>query len=185
MEMRIPKGPEYYDQVFSESQAYQIHYKHSPYFVLWSQILLWLRQLEAPKILEIGCGTGQLAHYLYDEGFGDYYGFDFSPKAVEIAKQAVDQSFAVGDAFDQAPYEFDYNVAVATEVLEHVADDYAIIKSLRKGTVFIFSLPTYDDPAHIRFFPAGGQVVRRYRGYVQFKAVHLINRWFACLGVIR
>ena len=110
---------------------------------------------------------------------------DFSPKAVKIARQAVDQSFAVGDAFEEAPYQFDYNVAVATEVLEHVADDYAIIKSLRKGAVFIFSLPTYDDPAHMRFFPTGQKVIQRYRGYVQFKAVHLINRWFACLGIVR
>jgi len=185
MAMKVPMGPEYYDKLFTTGPGYRIHYKKSPYYVTWAQILLWLRHAQGPRILEIGCGTGMLAHYLYDEGFRDYHGFDFSPKAVEIARGVVPQSFSVGDALDKSSYEHDHNVAIATEILEHVADDRAIIRNLRRGTPFIFTLPTFDDVAHMRFFETGMKILERYRSLVDIEAIHPICRWYACMGRVR
>jgi 2-polyprenyl-3-methyl-5-hydroxy-6-metoxy-1,4-benzoquinol methylase len=91
--MTKEKGPEYYNSVYRSSEKFHRHYKDSPSYVLWTQVMTFVKQFAHPKILEIGCGAGQFAHYLYDEGFNDYHGIDFSAEAIELAKKTVNQSF--------------------------------------------------------------------------------------------
>jgi len=85
------KGPEYYTGVYRSSGKFHLHYRDSPYYVLCTQVIKFVKQFAHPKILEIVCGTGQFTHYLYDEGFKDYHGIDFSPEAVEFAKKTSAQ----------------------------------------------------------------------------------------------
>jgi SAM-dependent methyltransferase len=183
--MKAPMAPDYYDRIFTCVDDYRAHYRDSRYFVLWTQVISLLRRLPSPKILEIGCGPGQFAHYLYDEGFRDYHGFDFSPEAVRRAREVVPQSFEVGDAADEAPYQRDYTVAIILEVLEHVRDDLAILGHLRPRTCVLFSLPTFDDEAHVRFFRAPQEIVGRYQACVDFRTIVQIDRWFICAGFLR
>ncbi|MEA3312612.1 MAG: class I SAM-dependent methyltransferase [candidate division WOR-3 bacterium] len=152
--------------------------------VLWTQILQFIKRIENPKILEIGCGAGQFANYLYDEGYRDYHGFDFSPQAIRMAKDAVDFPFTVGDATNPNCYDCDYNAVVALEVMEHVADDLAVIRNIKQGTSIVFSLPTFDDPAHIRWFTTRRRIIRRYYKLIDIREIVRIGEWFACSGVV-
>jgi 2-polyprenyl-3-methyl-5-hydroxy-6-metoxy-1,4-benzoquinol methylase len=183
--MKAPMAPEYYDQIFTRVEDYRAHYRDSRYFVLWTQVLQFLRKVPAPKILEIGCGPGQFAHYLYDQGFRDYHGFDFSPEAVRRARENSPQSFDVGDAMSPDFYKRDYNVAIVLEVLEHVQDDLGLLANLRPGTVLFFSLPTFDDEAHVRFFPQPRQVVDRYQSRVDLRRLVALDAWYVCAGIVR
>lgn len=183
--MKAPMAAEYYDKIFTSVDDYRAPYRDSRYYVLWTQVLAFLRRVESPKILEIGCGPGQFAHYLYDEGFRDYRGFDFSPEAVRRAGEVCPQSFQVGDAMDEDSYTADYNVAVALEVLEHVSDDLGLLRHLREGTVLIFSLPTFDDEAHVRFFRTPQDIAQRYGSLVNIRQIVPIGPWFVCAGFVR
>src|SRR5690606_1298081 len=107
----------YYDGLFRENLAYHVHYKDSHYYVAWTQVLRFLTKIKPTNILEIGCGTGQFAEYLRDEGFTDYEGFDFSKEAIDIAKSRVEMNFYVGNALNSELYEKDFGAIVCLEVL--------------------------------------------------------------------
>jgi SAM-dependent methyltransferase len=179
------KGYSYYNELYSRSREYRLHYKDSCYYVLWTQVLQFIKLTENPKILEIECGAGQFTHYLYDEGYREYHGFDFSPKATKMAKRTVNQSFSKGDAMDANAYDCDYGLVVALEVMEHVKDDLAVIENIKEGTPIVFSLPTFDDPAHARWFINPRQIIKRYYKYIDIKQIIRIDNWFACFGVIQ
>ncbi len=182
--MGRPRNSDYYDNIYSTSGEYRLHYRDSYYYVLWTQIMQFIKRIENPKVLEIGCGTGQFANYLYDEGYRDYHGFDFSPRAVRMAKDALNFPFKVGDATNPNCYDCDYNAVVALEVMEHVADDLAVIRNIKQGTSIVFSLPTFDDPAHVRRFKTRRRIIRRYYKLVDIREIVRIGEWFACSGVV-
>ena len=182
--MGTEKKAAYYDEIFKTSKEYHLHYKKSLYYVVWAQVLKFVKQIPDPKILEIGCGTGQFAHYLYDEGYRDYHGIDFSPEAVKIAKGVVGQSFAVGDSLDKDLYEDRYNLIIALEIMEHIEGDTTVLGNIRDGASIIMSLPTFDDPGHVRWFKNPRDIKRHYYRYIEFRNITRIDRWFVCWGII-
>lgn len=178
------KGPEYYDEVFASSETYHAHYKDSPYFVLWTQVINSLKKYSSPKILDIGCGPGQFANYLSDEGFTDYHGFDFSQEAIRRAQKNLPMSFAVGNAENPKSYDEDFNFVVALEVLEHVLDDMAILNNIPEGTDIIFSLPVFRSRSHVRWFNTPEEILSRYYDRIEFSKIIPIDSWFVCVGKV-
>jgi len=181
--MGTQQKPAYYDHI---APAYdRERYQDSPYFPLMAQVMLFVKKTPSPKILEIGCGTGMFAHFLYDEGFRDYRGYDFSEKSLEIARKKAPQIFLLASAEGDSPYQWDYNLAVFMEVLEHLENDFAPLEKLKNGTKVIITLPKFDDPGHIRFFKKARQIKRRYHGYIDIEKVVPINTWFVLYGTMK
>src|SRR3954451_14988024 len=90
---------EWYDEKFAATREYHSPYQASPYYFLWSVIVDRIRRDDVRHVLEIGCGTGQLAAYLLDNGIDSYAGIDFSVKAVDYARRnASGGRFLVDDA---------------------------------------------------------------------------------------
>ncbi len=154
----------WYDKKFATSPTYQGPYQDSPYYFLWSVIVDRLRRDGAKEVLEIGCGTGQLAAFLLDQGIETYVGMDFSPKAIEYAREAAPAGrFVVDDARTSTIYsEERHDVLICTEVLEHIPDDLSIIRSFRPETRCLFSVPSYSSEGHVRFFSDVAAVEERY-----------------------
>lgn len=176
-------GSSHYDMVYKDSKKYRIHYKFSIYYDVWKMIVDCLKKLDDPIILEIGCGTGQLAHLLYDEGFQQYFGFDFSREAISIANK---QRFFVGNAYDKTIYDkFLHNTIVACEVFEHLDDDIDVIKKLKKGANIIFSLPTFNCNGHVRWFKTVESIDSRYKDYIAIKDIFRVKSWFVCTGKVK
>ena len=116
------------------------------------------------SVLDIGCGTAELSKYIKN-----YKGFDFSEEAVKIANNP---NVWVGNAYDKSNYKkADYYVA--TEVFEHL-DDLKIIENIPKGQKAIFSVPSFDDPSHLRVFTEK-IVRRRYKDLFDIQKITRFN----------
>jgi len=164
------------------------HYKKSFYYPIWQHIIKYIRQIKNPKILEIGCGTGQLAHFLYDEGFKDYKGFDIDSDMVEKAKRNSKQNVFIANAEDKENYIGEYNIIIATEVLEHLKDDLVVINLIKKGVNFLFSIPSFKCDGHLRWFNSAPEIMNYYYDCLYIKELRRLknpSKWFIGWGITR
>lgn len=157
-------GAAWYDERFAADPTWREHYTKSPYYHFWTVVADRLSCTPPPAVLEIGCGSRQLASLLRDRGITRHVGFDFAPKRVEWARHTVPEyRFDVADAFatplfDDVPYD----VAVCTELLEHVERDLDVLGRLRRGTRVIATVPKFGGGSHVRHFDNERAVVARY-----------------------
>jgi 2-polyprenyl-3-methyl-5-hydroxy-6-metoxy-1,4-benzoquinol methylase len=174
----------YYDSHFLENRHFQVHYKDSPYYVAWTQVIRFLKRIKPDSILEIGCGTGQLAEYLRDEGFTNYEGFDFAHEAINMARKRVNMNFYWGNALDKGLYRKYFAVVICLEVLEHIEQDLQVLENIPPGTEIIFSVPNFDAPSHVRWFTSPRQLKKRYFRNIDIRDIVPIGNLFICRGTI-
>ena len=164
---REEKKQDFYDNYFNKDKEVNCHYSRSPYYCIWKELI---SEIPNERILEVGCGTGQLGHMLYDFGYKKYVGFDFSPVAIKIAKKMCDkQKYFVGNAYDKKNY-YDYDIILSTEVFEHL-DDIKILNNIKKGKKMFLTLPRLDTEAHIRRFENRQSIHKRYENYIDLKII--------------
>lgn len=178
------KDKEYYDSIYSLSEKYKCNYKESPYLELWKECLYHIPLLR--NILEVGCGTGQFYDMLTKEHrINDYIGFDFSKVAISMH---TSPNAYVGDARNGSNYPSDdkYDFIICKEVLEHLADDVAVIRKWKKGTEVLITVPCFDDPSHVRWFENEEKIRERFETvYYCLKIDEVIpfQRWFIIKAV--
>lgn len=122
------------------------------------------RELNASRILDIGCGNGALLHSLSALGTLTLVGCDPSASGIAAARQAVPfgsfYHLGVYDDPHQIP-EHDLDVAIATEVVEHL--------------FYPRALPRF---AHAKLKPGGHLILSTpYHGYLKNLALALVNKW--------
>lgn len=102
------RDPGWYDEDYAKNRDfYAAPYYSSRYYPVWSVMVDRVRAAGAQRVLEIGCGAGQLGKYLIEQGdVRSYTGVDFSSQAIEIAREVVPAGeFVVGDALDPVIYQ--------------------------------------------------------------------------------
>lgn len=158
------RGAEWYDASFDACGDWSRHYTESEYYFLWSVIADRVQRTGARSILEIGCGTGQLACLIRDKVGCKYIGFDFSQKRVEYAQKAYPGlSFVQQDAFQTDLFATcDYDTVICTEFLEHVEGDTVVLNKIRKGSRFYGTVPNFAFVSHVRHFDNQSAVRSRY-----------------------
>jgi 2-polyprenyl-3-methyl-5-hydroxy-6-metoxy-1,4-benzoquinol methylase len=113
----------------------------------------------ADRVVDIGCGSGQLVRCLIDDGY-DAAGIDVSPEQVALAREAGLRTVRHGDYLDLLRDSRGELAAVtATDVLEHLTKPEvlaafdAVAGSLRPGGRFIARVPNAASPfgGHIRY----------------------------------
>jgi SAM-dependent methyltransferase len=157
----------WYDAHFAATDAPRRHYAQSRYYFLWCVIADRIRRSGARRVLEIGCGPGQLAAFLLDQGVREYTGLDFSPKAIAIARQnAPAGRFVVGDARSPEIHgQVQHDALLCTEVLEHIEEDLQVVSRFTPGKRCYCSVPSFPFPSHVRNFGDAGEVAARYGPY--------------------
>lgn len=161
------KGPLWYDQTFENNEQWSGHYTRSEYYFLWTVIADRIQQANVSSVLEIGCGSGQLAALLRDRGLQDYRGLDFSPKRIEHARAICPEfEFVQENAFFSNLFKaFDYDLLLTTEFLEHVENDLAILQKIKPGSLFLGTVPNFPFVSHVRHFRDADEVADRYQSY--------------------
>lgn len=163
--------PEYMDKRFAECSEYEEHYsKLSPYTVrMFENALIWIKDKFRGKydICEIACGSGQFANMLFDNGFVDYQGLDFSRIAIELARKAnpdYKDKFICEDAFSYLKsYKSDKKTVFCIfEMLEHINRDKELLEVLPTGSNVIFSVPNFKSFNHLRTFNDLESIKSRY-----------------------
>lgn len=159
---------DWYDAAYRLIDEYTVPYWHSKYYAVWTVIADRVRRAGCRDVLDIGCGSGQLAACLYElGGISSYVGLDFSSEAVAIARRACPQGrFVVGDALTSPVFdETRYDVVVCTEMLEHVERDLDIVRRFAPGVRAIFTVPNFPFASHVRHFSDSAEVAARYAGF--------------------
>jgi SAM-dependent methyltransferase len=156
---------EWYDTIeYNENEGYRQPYYRSLYYFLWAVIADRLRRAGVRRVLEIGCGPGQLTALLLEQGVEHYVGLDFSSRAIAMARRnAPAGHFVVGDARTTTLHsEVEHDVVICTEVLEHMHDDLEVVSRFRPGKRCIYSVPNFTYPSHVRYFRDADEVIARY-----------------------
>lgn len=107
------------------------------------------RVREGAKVLDAGCGVGNLLGYLKEARNADVYGVDISSRGIGTASKKGIQG-AVGCLPDLPLADNCMDVVIATEVLEHLSAPRKAVREmvriLRPGGLLILSVP--DDNLH-------------------------------------
>jgi SAM-dependent methyltransferase len=168
---------EFYDAGFRMTEKYQTSGDDSVYRPVWELVLTALSAHQAKIVLDLGCGPGQFAEFILARSTVKYFGYDFSPEAVQRARNRTLEraTFDTADlTMRPLPFPEIYDTVVATEFLEHVTEDLAIIRALHPGTRLIASVPNFDSFGHVRFFGAEEAVRARYRHVVDAMVISTV-----------
>lgn len=100
------------------------------------------------KIVDVGCGSGSLLHYLRDElNYTDLVGLDLNESNAEFAKSYRNINIQMKDIYDLKDTE-KYDVVITTENIEHVSEPQKYLDILRKilnRNGYLFITTPYTD----------------------------------------
>ncbi len=127
------------------------------------------------KILDIGCSGGALLKDLRQEGFSEFYGADISAEAVALAKSRGVNNVFQADAIKIPGENETYDVLVASDVIEHIADDNAALQEWKRllkkgGKLFIFA------PAFKFLWSGHDEANHHFRRYTKKEFVQLLEK---------
>lgn len=162
------QGPDYYD---THLERVLLPLETSPWLPVYqAAVSLLPLPTDNPSLADLGCGTGRCARLLKERGYRDYWGVDFSSARVAEARRYVPGwRFDVGDLFapDVQEQIQRRDTFIVLEVLEHLREDLALLRTLPTGAVVVFSVPTYDSAAHVRRFVDVDVASSRYETVVE------------------
>ena len=115
---------------------------------------------------------------------GAYSGVDFSLEAVRQARGRIGDKYITRSDLRCLDYLPKAGVVVALELLEHMEDDMRPFRIIGCGTRFIFSVPSFGDPGHLRFFKTCDAVAERYGSVLKNLSVDKIGLWFIGDGTL-
>lgn len=118
---------------------------------------------DCEKLLDVGCGSGDTANEYFQKA-KEVYGVDIKKSAIEQGKKKFPNiHFFLADDEKQPFNDNFFDVAVMTDVFEHVRNEKAMISEahrvLKQGGTLVFSVPGkglfgWIDPFNLKFtFP--------------------------------
>lgn len=161
---------EYINKRFTELEEYSLHYSElNKYQIeLYKNILDMIKKFSCNvDICEIGCGSGQTANMLFDNGYKNYTGIDFRGAVIRKAQKtnlAFKDKFVCIDAFSYIGTK-DFNnqiLFLCFEVLEHIGKDCELLEMLPSGGNIVFSIPSFKSFNHLRTFNTISDIENRY-----------------------
>jgi 2-polyprenyl-3-methyl-5-hydroxy-6-metoxy-1,4-benzoquinol methylase len=146
--------------------------------------------------IDLGCGVGQAAGMLHSLGFKHYHGVDFSEKAIQLAQENIKHNkyhFKCSDIFTFVENIPDGRCCFSqqffiSETLEHITGDTDLIATIAKkcpDSLIALSVPTFNDPAHVRHFKGVKDAVDRYSPFIDVEVSKQIGPWIVVAGRLK
>lgn len=83
------------------------------------------------SIADVGCGTGHALKYIHENyDYGHLYGYDYSPVALEIARETLPTAKFVFHDLNE-PIDEDFDVIIGLETFEHLYYPARVLKNVR------------------------------------------------------
>ncbi len=120
-------------------------------------ILSLFPDVTGARVLDLGCGPGDICRYAVEQGARSAIGVDQSQEMIALAKQRTDDPRVIYVVKDIVDFEFKYQMfdLIVCSLTLHYVDSYnkvlEFVKySLRPGCIFLFSIehPIYTAPRH-------------------------------------
>ena len=149
----------------SDAASARRAYARSPSYFLWAIIVDRIRRAGFKRVLELGCGQGQLAEFLLDQGVKQYVGVDASDGALERARrQAPGGIFVTADIRETAAHlTYEHDVIICTEVLERIATDLHVVSRFALEKHCVCSVSSVGSGmSQVRNFRSASDVETRY-----------------------
>lgn len=136
------------DLYASLSQIYEAMYQtfidYEEEFDFYAQIL---QKYQCQSVVEIGCGTGNLAHRFAQQNF-NYFGLDFSDNMLKIAQEKFpDGQFLQGDMRDFSLKKQVHSALITARSLSYMVENseveatfQSVYKNLKTGGIFCFDV---------------------------------------------
>lgn len=128
--------------------------------ILESNFIPWLKEkvrlissfLEGKKILEVGCGTGNLVQFLSGRNL-EIIGTDYSNVYLEKArKKNPNVEFFIADLLHKEEWNSlrnSFDSVIASEVIEHIEDDLTALETihslLKPNGVLVLTVPAFNS----------------------------------------
>ena len=136
-----------------ETTFYEDYYRHenSHWWFRWrydliTKLVTNLKPAGTFRILDAGCGTGQMTKQL--EGIGEAVGMDSASEAIAYARSRGVERLVRGSITAPPFAEQSFDCVLALDVIEHVDDDMGILTSLfrviKPGGHLIITVPAFD-----------------------------------------
>jgi len=85
-----------------------------------------VRSYDAPRVLDVGCGSGRIGEFVLEAGASRYVGIDFAEPMIELARTRLSRfgeraQLILGD-FVEEPLEGEFEVVLALGLFDYVPE---------------------------------------------------------------
>lgn len=153
--------------------------ERSFWFAARNQLILWAFEKHFPQarsLLEIGCGTGFVLRAMREHHPDvDFVGGDISPGALAAARQRLPEIELLQVDARELPFEREFDVVGAFDVLEHEPDDEAALAAIARTLTPRGGL-LVTVPQHPRLWSAVDDFSHHVRRYTRRELVTKAER---------
>ena len=132
-----------------ESKIQETHWWFTGRRFLFGKIIRRLGLDPESRILDLGCGSGTNLSMLRSMSFQNIKGLDISPAAVELCRQRGFVNVELGNICETGLPSGHFDLVLATDVLEHVEDDRAALREIRRllkrGRSAFLAVPSFPE----------------------------------------
>jgi len=130
-------------------------------------------------IADFGCQGGYFAEFLHKKGYKNYWGIDFAPSTIKMARISVPEfKFTVGNVYDKKIQdEFPkYDVFIGIQFFHFIKRDLDVINKFPSGKSVILSVANRSSLETVRMFRKVKEVRARYSSVINIIDVEKVIR---------
>jgi len=111
-----------------------------------------VRSYSAPRVLDVGCGSGRIGEFVLEAGASRYVGVDFSEPMIELSRRRLErfaaQTELIVDDFLTASLDGPFEVVLAVGLFDYLPEPYRFSRRMFElcspGGCVVGSFPTWS-----------------------------------------